>query len=90
MHATLIYAVTSVVGRAEASWANLGWYAVMLAVSLVVAAALHGWVEKPLERRIRRARDRHDAHGAADAVPALPPSPAPAVAPTSEATPDGR
>ncbi|UNX55730.1 acyltransferase [Georgenia sp. TF02-10] len=90
VHATLIYAVTSVVGRAEASWANLGWYAVMLAVSLVVAAALHGWVEKPLERRIRRARDRHDAHGAADAVPALPPSPAPAVAPTSEATPDGR
>ena len=54
VHATIIYAVLAVTGPRVPGWSNLIWYAALLAASLVVAAALHYLVERPLERRLRR------------------------------------
>lgn len=64
MHATVIYAVRSVVGVQPNSWSNLLWYLGMLVVSIVAAAALHLLVEKPCERFLRSAWDRRLARRA--------------------------
>lgn len=61
VHATLIYAALALFGYQPASWANLGWYAVTLVVSIAAAAALHLLVEKPAERRMRAWKDNRDA-----------------------------
>lgn len=59
VHATIIYAVLSVVGRQLGPIA-LVWYPLMLAACIVAAFALHLLVEKPMERRLRRWGDARD------------------------------
>ncbi|GAA1513308.1 peptidoglycan/LPS O-acetylase OafA/YrhL [Agromyces terreus] len=54
VHATIIYALLAVVGRQPAGWGALGWTALLLILSLAAAAALHIWIERPFERRMRR------------------------------------
>jgi peptidoglycan/LPS O-acetylase OafA/YrhL len=63
VHSTVVYGVLIVVGVRPPSWSNAAWYAGVLLLSLALAWALHRWVERPLERRIRtrldaRARQR--------------------------------
>lgn len=53
VHATIIYALLAIVGRQPAGWAAFAWTALLLALSLAGAAALHLFVERPLERRMR-------------------------------------
>lgn len=60
VHATVIYATLALVGRQVGAIA-LAWYPLMLVVSLAVAFALHLWVEKPVERRLRRWWDERQA-----------------------------
>ncbi len=62
VHATFIYIALRIFGLQEPSWRNLGWFAVLLAVDLVAAWALHSFVERPLEKRMRRWKDRRDVH----------------------------
>lgn len=72
VHATVLYAILSVVGRQAMGWSNLLWYVGVAAIAVGVAAGLHYLVERPLERRMRAWRDaRHP-------VRALPPLVAPA------------
>lgn len=59
VHATVIYAVLSVVGRQLGPIA-LAWYPLMLAVCIAAAFALHLLVEKPMERRLRRWGDARE------------------------------
>lgn len=54
VHATVIYAVLSVVGKQSMGWSGAIWYPPLLALALALAFALHLGVEKPLERRMRR------------------------------------
>ncbi len=70
VHATVIYAVLSFIGPVPMSWANLGWYALLLIGSLAAAAALHHLVEKPAERRLRAWWDARAARRAAKRTPA--------------------
>ncbi|UOQ57706.1 acyltransferase [Leucobacter allii] len=60
VHATAIYLALRVFGYQEASWGNLGWFAGLLAVTIVLAWALHHFVERPLERRMRKWKDAQD------------------------------
>lgn len=61
VHATFIYLALRIFGFQPASWANLLWFALLLAVDLVVAWALHVFVERALEKRMRRWKDDRDA-----------------------------
>lgn len=73
IHATLVYIVLAIVGYQEPSWRNLGWFAALLAASLIASAVLHHGVEKPIERAMRRWKDDRDARRSAAAVdPVLP------------------
>ncbi|GAA2929407.1 acyltransferase [Microbacterium luteolum] len=67
VHATLIYTALRIFGYQEASWVNLLWYVALFAVCVVAAWALHSFVERPAERRMRKWKDTRDA---ARAVPA--------------------
>jgi peptidoglycan/LPS O-acetylase OafA/YrhL len=58
VHATVMYAVLAWIGPQRESWMNLLWYALLLAVDIAAAAALHYWVEKPIELRLRAWKDR--------------------------------
>ncbi|MCW2289863.1 peptidoglycan/LPS O-acetylase OafA/YrhL [Leucobacter luti] len=60
IHATVIYLALRIIGYQEASWRNLAWFAVVLAIDIVLAWALHSWVERPVERRMRRWKDARD------------------------------
>lgn len=60
VHATFIYLALRIFGYQEASWRNLVWFAVLLAVDLVAAWALYSFVERPTERRMRRWKDKRD------------------------------
>lgn len=60
VHATFIYIALRIFGYQEASWRNLVWFVVLLAIDLVAAWALHSFVERPAERRMRRWKDRRD------------------------------
>lgn len=64
VHATVMYAALTLFGPQARSWANLGWYAVLLAIAIALAAALHHWVEKPFERRMRAWKDSPSRVGA--------------------------
>jgi len=58
LHATGIYVVRGIAGgQAETSWTNLVWHVPFLVISLLAAALAHHLVEKPVERRLRRAWD---------------------------------
>lgn len=65
VHATVIYLALALLGKQQASWSNLVWYAPLLVISVTLAAALHLWVEKPVERRMRRWKDERDGRTAA-------------------------
>lgn len=60
VHATFIYIALDVFGFQPASWLNLLWYALLLAAGLAGAAALHHFVEKPVEKRLRAWKDSRD------------------------------
>jgi len=62
VHATFIYIALAVFGLQPASWLNLLWFAVLLVVGLAGGAALHYFVEKPAERRMRAWKDAKDLH----------------------------
>lgn len=61
VHATFIYIALRIFGPQAPSWVNLGWFVVLLAIDLVAAWALHSFVERPAERRMRRWKDQRDA-----------------------------
>lgn len=61
VHATVIYLAMRIFGMQETSWLNLAWFAVILVIDLILAWALHSFVERPLEKRMRRWKDRRDA-----------------------------
>lgn len=61
VHATFIYLFVTIFGFQDPSWANLGWFCILLGIDLVAAWALHALVEKPTEKRMRRWKDRRDA-----------------------------
>ena len=61
VHATAIYLALTLFGLQEPSWRNLLWFALLGVVALAAAAALHTWVERPVERRMRAWKDRRDA-----------------------------
>lgn len=60
LHATLIYACRTLFGQLDTSWWNLLVYAAVLLPSIGAAWLLHAYVERPLERRMRRWKDRRD------------------------------
>lgn len=60
VHATFIYIALDIFGLQQASWFNLLWYGALLAVGLAGAAALHHFVEKPMEKRLRTWKDTRD------------------------------
>lgn len=60
VHATAIYLALRVLGFQAPSWRNLGWFAVILAIDLVLAWALYRFVEHPLEGRMRRWKNQRD------------------------------
>ena len=53
IHATLIYAVLNVLGFQGGGWRALGWIVALLAASIVASWALHVFVERPVEKRLR-------------------------------------
>lgn len=60
VHATVIYLMLRVLGPQAPSWRNMAWMLGVLAIDLVLAWALHSFVERPVERRMRRWKDRRD------------------------------
>lgn len=61
VHATFIYLALRIFGYQDASWANLGWFALLLVVDIAASWALHSFIERPVEKRMRRWKDRRDA-----------------------------
>ena len=53
IHATVIYAALTIFGFQPARWANLLWFAALLIIAIAGAAALHLWLESPVESRMR-------------------------------------
>ncbi|WP_010204856.1 acyltransferase family protein [Salinibacterium sp. PAMC 21357] len=53
VHATFVYLFLLAFGNQPQSWWNVVWLVVLFVVSLLGAAGLHHFVEKPFERRIR-------------------------------------
>jgi peptidoglycan/LPS O-acetylase OafA/YrhL len=53
IHATIIYTALTIFGKQPARWLNLGWFAVLLLVAIAAAGALHVWIERPVESRLR-------------------------------------
>jgi peptidoglycan/LPS O-acetylase OafA/YrhL len=76
VHATLVYAVRVQLGTRGLGWDNLGWYAVMLAASLLTAWALFRFVEHPLESRMRHWSDRRRARRVGQERRPVPSTPA--------------
>jgi peptidoglycan/LPS O-acetylase OafA/YrhL len=60
VHATVIYLALRVFGFQAPSWGNLIWFAVILAIDVALAWALHSIFERPIERRMRRWKDARD------------------------------
>lgn len=60
VHATFIYLALRVFGHQETSWGNLIWFLLLFAVDIVAAWALHSFIERPVELRMRRWKDRAD------------------------------
>lgn len=61
IHATFIYLALRIFGFQPPSWGNLLWFAALFVVDLVAAWALHTFVERTLEKRMRRWKDDRDA-----------------------------
>jgi peptidoglycan/LPS O-acetylase OafA/YrhL len=58
VHATVMYVFVALIGQLDVSWQNLVWYPLVLAAGLLVAFALHAWIEKPFEAKFRRLSDK--------------------------------
>ncbi|WP_412949943.1 acyltransferase family protein [Microbacterium sp. 179-I 3D3 NHS] len=71
VHATFIYIALRVFGYQEPSWWNVFWFLALLAVDIVAAWALHSFVERPVEKRMRRWKDRRDQERSARTAPAV-------------------
>ena len=84
IHATIIYAALTVVGYQPARWMNLLWYAALLVVAIAGAAALHLWLERPVESKMRAAEVRWRSRRAARRTET-----APSAAATSSDAPHG-
>lgn len=54
IHATVMYVFLATFGAQAASWKNLGWHVAVFAVALVGSWAMHSFLERPTERRMRR------------------------------------
>lgn len=65
VHATIIYAIVNVFGQREVGWGNLIWFPVLFVPCLAAAAMLHHWVERPLEKRMRRWKDAREQRNVA-------------------------
>lgn len=61
IHATIVYTALTVCGPQPARWLNLGWFAVLLPVAIAAAGALHVWIERPVESRLRAWEQRRRA-----------------------------
>lgn len=64
VHATVIYAALRIFGPQDPSWRNLGWFAVILALDIALAWALYSFIERPVERRMRKWKDSRDRRSA--------------------------
>jgi peptidoglycan/LPS O-acetylase OafA/YrhL len=53
-----MYLFVALIGQLEVSWTNVVWYPLVLAAGLLVAYALHTWIEKPFEAKFRRLSDK--------------------------------
>ncbi|HWM15956.1 MAG TPA: acyltransferase [Microbacterium sp.] len=53
IHATVIYSALAVFGFQSARWANLLWFVALLIITIAGSAALHLWLERPVESRMR-------------------------------------
>ena len=60
IHATFIYLALRVLGPQAPSWSNLGWFFLLLAIDIAAAWALHSFIERPVEKRMRRWKDQRD------------------------------
>ncbi|MHC2999664.1 acyltransferase family protein [Microbacterium sp. HJ5] len=65
IHATLIYAVLNVVGFQQGGWIAAMWFVALLAASLAAAWALHAFIERPVEKRLRYWQSTRRKAGAA-------------------------
>lgn len=70
VHATVIYIFLATFGYQLPAWGNLVFYPLLLALGLAASAALHHWVEKPVERRMRQWKDDRSARAEKPAIPA--------------------
>lgn len=61
VHATIMYVFLSTFGTQPASWLNLLWFALLLTLDIAAAAALHHFVERPVEKRMRAWKDNRAA-----------------------------
>ena len=60
VHASFIYLALRIFGPQVPAWRNVLWFAALLVIDLVAAWALHAFVERPLEKRMRSWKDRRD------------------------------
>ncbi len=58
IHATILYAALAVFGPQRGGWNAAAWLVGTLTLSILAAAALHLWVERPFEKRMRAWDDR--------------------------------
>jgi len=58
VHATVMYLFVAFIGQLDVSWSNAVWYPIVLVAGMLVAFALHTWIEKPFEAKFRRASDK--------------------------------
>jgi len=58
VHATVMYFFVERFGQFDVSWRNVGWYPLVLGAGLLIAFALHTWIEKPFEKKFRRVSDK--------------------------------
>jgi peptidoglycan/LPS O-acetylase OafA/YrhL len=60
VHATVVYGCRVAFGLQPVGWINLLVYAAVLVPSIALAWALHAFVERPIEKRLRRWKDGRD------------------------------
>lgn len=53
IHATIIYTAFTVFGAQPVRWLNVGWFGILLILAVAAAGALHVWIERPVESRLR-------------------------------------
>jgi peptidoglycan/LPS O-acetylase OafA/YrhL len=53
IHATIMYTAFTVIGEQPARWFHLGWFVALLLRATAAAGALHVWIERPVESRLR-------------------------------------